>query len=48
MPAILVIDDEPENVELMARRLSRRGFTVRGAAAAAGEAKPPPGRTGRT
>ena len=35
MPVILVIDDEPENVELMARRLARRGFTVRGASAAA-------------
>jgi two-component system cell cycle response regulator DivK len=35
MPVILVVDDEPENVELMARRLARRGFTVRGAATAA-------------
>jgi CheY-like chemotaxis protein len=35
MPAILVVDDEPENVELMARRLARRGFTIRGAASAA-------------
>jgi CheY-like chemotaxis protein len=31
MPKILIVDDEPENIELLNRRLSRRGFTVIGA-----------------
>lgn len=25
---LLIVDDEPENVELLSRRLTRRGFTV--------------------
>jgi CheY-like chemotaxis protein len=28
MPTVLIIDDEPENIELLTRRLTRRGFTV--------------------
>jgi CheY-like chemotaxis protein len=28
MPKLLIVDDEPENIELLARRLSRRGFAV--------------------
>ena len=35
MATILVIDDEPDNVELMTRRLTRRGFEVLGATSAA-------------
>jgi CheY-like chemotaxis protein len=31
MPTILIVDDEPENIELLKRRLTRRGFTVHGA-----------------
>jgi len=31
---ILIVDDEPENIELLDRRLSRRGFTVVGATSA--------------
>jgi CheY-like chemotaxis protein len=31
---LLVVDDEPENIELLSRRLSRRGFTVVGAGSA--------------
>lgn len=31
MPKILIVDDEPENVELLCRRLSRRSFAVVGA-----------------
>ena len=32
---LLVVDDEPQNVELLGRRLTRRGFTVVGANSAA-------------
>lgn len=28
MPKLLIVDDEPENIELLTRRLSRRGFAV--------------------
>jgi CheY-like chemotaxis protein len=28
MAKILIVDDEPDNIELLARRLSRRGFVV--------------------
>jgi CheY-like chemotaxis protein len=28
MPKLLIVDDEPENIELLARRLTRRGFEV--------------------
>ncbi|OWK35614.1 response regulator [Fimbriiglobus ruber] len=34
MPTLLVVDDERENIELLARRLGRRGFTVIAAASA--------------
>ena len=34
MATILIVDDEPENIELLNRRLSRRGFTVVGATSA--------------
>ena len=34
MTTILIVDDEPENIELLDRRLSRRGFTVIGATSA--------------
>ncbi len=34
MTTILIVDDEPENIELLDRRLSRRGFTVVGATSA--------------
>jgi CheY-like chemotaxis protein len=28
MAKLLIVDDEPENIELLTRRLARRGFTV--------------------
>jgi len=28
MAKLLIVDDEPENIELLTRRLTRRGFTV--------------------
>ena len=28
MPKLLIVDDEPANIELLARRLTRRGFEV--------------------
>lgn len=28
MPRLLIVDDEPANIELLARRLTRRGFEV--------------------
>jgi CheY-like chemotaxis protein len=28
MPTLLIVDDEPDNIELLARRLTRRGFEV--------------------
>jgi len=34
MRKVLIVDDEPDNIELMSRRLSRRGFTVIGASSA--------------
>ena len=34
MATILIVDDEPENIELLNRRLTRRGFTVVGATSA--------------
>ena len=34
MRKILIVDDEPDNIELMVRRLSRRGFDVIGATTA--------------
>ena len=37
MPTVLIVDDEPDNIELLARRLARRGYTVSGASSA-GEA----------
>ena len=30
MPTVLLVDDEPDNVELLTRRLARKGFTVVG------------------
>lgn len=35
MPTVLLVDDEPDNVELLTRRLGRKGFTVVGAYSAA-------------
>ncbi len=35
MPTVLLVDDEPDNVELLTRRLARKGFTVVGAHSAA-------------
>jgi CheY-like chemotaxis protein len=34
MRKVLIVDDEPDNIELMSRRLARRGFDVAGAASA--------------
>ena len=34
MRKVLIVDDEPDNIELMSRRLSRRGFEVSGATSA--------------
>ena len=34
MPKLLIVDDEPDNIELLARRLTRRGFEVISATAA--------------
>ncbi len=34
MPKLLIVDDEPDNVALLARRLTRRGFEVISATAA--------------
>jgi two-component system, cell cycle response regulator DivK len=34
MRKILIVDDEPDNIELMSRRLARRGFEVSGATSA--------------
>ena len=31
MPKVLIVDDEPDNIELLGRRLTRRGYTVLGA-----------------
>ena len=28
MPKVLIVDDEPDNIELLARRLTRRGYAV--------------------
>jgi len=28
MPSVLIVDDEPDNIELLSRRLTRRGFAV--------------------
>jgi two-component system cell cycle response regulator DivK len=28
MPKLLIVDDEPDNIELLSRRLTRRGFEV--------------------
>jgi len=28
MPTVLIVDDEPDNIELLGRRLTRRGFAV--------------------
>jgi CheY-like chemotaxis protein len=28
MPTVLIVDDEPDNIELLGRRLTRRGYTV--------------------
>lgn len=28
MPRLLIVDDEPENIELLQRRLSKRGFEI--------------------
>jgi CheY-like chemotaxis protein len=35
MPRLLYVDDEPDNIDLLSRRLSRRGFEVRGTTSAA-------------
>jgi two-component system, cell cycle response regulator DivK len=35
MPKVLIVDDEPDNIELMTRRLARRGFDCIGATTAA-------------
>ncbi|HJZ53358.1 MAG TPA: response regulator [Gemmataceae bacterium] len=32
MPKLLYVDDEPDNIDLLTRRLARRGFEVKGAA----------------
>jgi CheY-like chemotaxis protein len=34
MAKLLIVDDEPENIELLTRRLTRRGFAVIGATSA--------------
>jgi CheY-like chemotaxis protein len=34
MAKLLIVDDEPENIELLTRRLTRRGFAVVGATSA--------------
>jgi CheY-like chemotaxis protein len=34
MPKVLIVDDEPDNIELLGRRLTRRGYTVSGAGSA--------------
>ena len=34
MPTLLIVDDESENIELLNRRLTRRGFTILSAASA--------------
>jgi len=34
MRKVLIVDDEPDNIELMSRRLTRRGFAVTGATSA--------------
>lgn len=34
MAKLLIVDDEPENIELLTRRLTRRGFAVLGATSA--------------
>ena len=31
MPKVLIVDDEPDNIELLGRRLTRRGYVVVGA-----------------
>ncbi len=31
MPKVLIVDDEPDNIELLGRRLTRRGYAVIGA-----------------
>ena len=28
MPKVLIVDDEPDNIELLGRRLTRRGYSV--------------------
>jgi len=28
MPTVLIVDDEPDNIELLGRRLTRRGYAV--------------------
>lgn len=30
MPKVLIVDDEPDNIELLGRRLTRRGYVVLG------------------
>ena len=35
MPRLLYVDDEPDNIDLLTRRLARRGFEVRGTTSAA-------------
>lgn len=34
MPKVLIVDDEPDNIELLGRRLGRRGFDILSATAA--------------
>jgi CheY-like chemotaxis protein len=34
MTKVLIVDDEPDNIELLARRLSRRGFAILSATSA--------------
>lgn len=34
MPTVLIVDDEPDNIELLGRRLTRRGFAVLSATSA--------------
>jgi CheY-like chemotaxis protein len=34
MRKVLIVDDEPDNIELMSRRLTRRGFDISGATSA--------------
>lgn len=34
MPTVLIVDDEPDNIELLGRRLTRRGYAILSATSA--------------